>query len=304
MSDEKLRELERRWRETQDAAAGMAWVEEELRARGAPILAMIAQGVTSARTINELYVHCRAGPINARELADALMAAYSRPVLPEDMVAFIRGDGVPMVPAAGVPIVEAAAQGLTPAAAARIAVGNCPRCERAAHLGSCRLVHLCVDDGPAVCCGADYDVIIADEAQTITNVLGQVNCAACLREYYPDAAELRCLYCGVQWPRSPGTRDMPCQACGGRMVSLEEARCRREGCLEHGTLRQHSGRVFCDAHAHLSAPVCIRVCKVCHASCRPPGEIEHGRGCYQLREEGGGLERCEEEVHDAHDAHA
>jgi hypothetical protein len=87
MTDEATRAAERRWKASGDIADGQAWVEGELRAAGAPILPMISLLIASTRAFRAMV----RGELGTR-WGDADVAWRRRPT-PEDMVAFLRGEG-------------------------------------------------------------------------------------------------------------------------------------------------------------------------------------------------------------------
>jgi hypothetical protein len=92
MSDTRLRDTERRWRETGHADDGSAYVQAAMRATGEPIVPILTMLVRQDRALRALDDALQEGLVGHR-LSHRMRGALLKPITPDDMVAYLRGDG-------------------------------------------------------------------------------------------------------------------------------------------------------------------------------------------------------------------
>lgn len=93
MSDGSVRELEQRWKRSNDLADGEAYVRAVLRETDFPALPMISMLIQQGRALEAIIEAHISRSDRPRQLVEGVFAALRRPVTPDEMVAFLRGEG-------------------------------------------------------------------------------------------------------------------------------------------------------------------------------------------------------------------
>lgn len=99
MSDSVTRELEHRYRETGAVSDGERWVAAVLRESGVPVLPIVSAMIQVTRALDAIVERYTETPtsrprsVDPLGLKNAIIEGVGRPVTPDDMVSFIRGEG-------------------------------------------------------------------------------------------------------------------------------------------------------------------------------------------------------------------
>lgn len=97
MSDEKLRRLERRYRESGDAEDGEAWLRERVRVEGWPVRRILESTIRMERAWRAFFVMAQATPSLDSHPASDVFEIVARPVTGADVLAWLDRQDDPLV---------------------------------------------------------------------------------------------------------------------------------------------------------------------------------------------------------------